>query len=526
MFTSDLIRPFLRTNGRTLTVDLLDETDSYWLQTALELIALFQRHLGMEQANWEQSLEAYEGTRIDYLRIRGLARVLTSAATFAPKAFPHQPRDLRARLFCRGPAFENPDMFHPLSRQDVLQEVAGELEMTAEDLDKALFADHPGAHVLTHVGPAWTPQQLLQRYNLEISRGALYRAIVVQVEIYDSFKEFWRYLKLFKIMFLATEIAGGGYRVVLTGPLSDFVETERYGVSYAEFLPAVLLGQRWNLVARIKPHTPKQERSDALTSVQEQAHLLYRLDHTCGLHSHYRKGRIYDSSLERIFAEEFTDFEEKFGAERGKWKLLREEQVLVLDGSVMIPDFLLIHTRDESRRILIELVGYWSPRYLQTKIAKVKVARCPNLLLLVYEDLKVTKADFQGAEGEILFFKQKPVIKDVMEAVERLAQRVYGPLVPNIPLPLSQIVSLYRERHALQEEAWYLLDHLEESLRQVDPTFSPRRYGYRSFSNLIKENPVSFEIRRRAVKGHPIEARLVQEQVNRDTGISRRDTSN
>ena len=116
--------------------------------------------------------------------------------------------------------------------------------------------------------------------------------------------------------------------------------------------------------------------------------------------------------------------------------------------------------------------------------------------------------------------RQKPVIKDVMEAVERLAHQVYGPLVPDTPPPLSQIVSQYREQHAQQEEAWYLLEHLEESLRQVDPAFSPRRYGYRSFSSLLKENPVSFEIRRRAVKGRPIEARLVQEQVDRDTGIS------
>lgn len=516
MFTSDLVRPFLRINNQVLTVDLLNETDPYWLQTARELIALFQNHLGLPQAKWEQALEAYEGTRIDYMRIRGLARVLTGAATFTPKAFPYQPRDLRARLFCRGPAFENPDMFHPLARQDLLKEVAGELGMATADLDEALFADHPGAHVLTHVGPAWMPAQLLQRYNLELSRGALYRAIVVQVEIYDSFKEFWRYLKLFKLMFLASELPGGGYRVVLTGPLSDFVETERYGISYAEFLPAILLGQRWNLVARIKPPAPKQERSNTGTGIQEQAHLLYRLDHTCGLRSYYRKGRLYDSSLERIFAEEFTDFAEKFGARRGKWKLLREEQVLVLDGSVMIPDFLLIHTQDEARRILIELVGYWSPRYLQTKIAKVKAAQCPNLLLLVYENLKVTRQDFQGAEGEILFFKQKPVMKDVMEAVERLAQRVYGPLVL-APAPLSQVVSLCRERLATRENAWYLLKQLEELLRQADPAFSPHRYGYKSFAALLKANPSLFETRRRAVKGRPIEARLAQEQRDEDT---------
>lgn len=514
MFTTDLIRPFLRPNGQALTVDLLDETSSYWLQTAQELIALFQKHLGLAQARWEESLEEYEGTRVDYLRIRGLARVLTGAATFTPKSFPYQPRELRARLFCRGPAFEHPDMFHPRSRQEVLRDVASELDMTAEELDEALFADHPGAHVLTHAGPAWTPLQLLQRYNLELSRGALYRATVVQVEIYDSFKEFWRYVKLFKLMFTASEIPGGGYRVVLTGPLSDFVETERYGISYAEFLPAVLLGERWNLVAKIKSAAPRQERSDALTSFQEQAYLLYRLDQNCGLRSYYRKGRLYDSSLERIFAEEFTDFEEKFGAERGKWKLLREEQVLVLDGgSVMLPDFLLVHTQDETRRILVELVGYWSPRYLQTKIAKVKAANCPNLLLLIYEDLKVTREDFQGAQGDLLFFKQKPVIKDVMEAVERLAESVYGPLAKKAPPPLSQVIELGREQQALQEGVWYLLDDLEARLREVEPTFSPRHYGSTRFSNVLREHPATFELRRRAVKGRPFEACLTPKEA-------------
>jgi hypothetical protein len=310
----------------------------------------------------------------------------------------------------------------------LLQEIAGELSLAPEEIELALFADHPGAHILTNVGPAWTALGLLQRYNLELARGALYRATEVQIEIYDSYKECWRYLKLFKIMFMASELPQGGYQVTLSGPLSDFVETDRYGIAFAEFMPAVLLGERWNLVARIKSPYPRPGRERAASMIAEDAQLIYRLDQTCGLHSHYRKGRVYDSALERTFASEFSDFEEKFGPERGKWRLTREEQVLVLDGSVMIPDFLLVHTQDERRRILIELVGFWSPRYLKTKIAKVQAAQCPNLILLVYENLKVTREDFGKIPGELLFFKEKPVIKDIMAAVEALAERLYGPL--------------------------------------------------------------------------------------------------
>ncbi len=510
MLTADLIKPFLRTYGRMLTVDQLDESDPLWLQTARDLLELFRQYQDQPRARWEEALEGFEGTRVDYLRIRGLAKVLTDAATFVPKDYPLTPRELRARLFCRGPVFEQPDLFHPVTRRDLLQETADELSLSPAEVDEALFADHPGAHILRDVGPAWTPQGLLQRYNLELARGALYRATVVQIEIHDHFKECWRYLKLFKIMFTAKELPGGGYQVTLSGPLSDFIETDRYGIAFAEFLPAVLLGERWNLVARVKSPVPRREQSTGL--VAEDAQLLYQLDHTCGLHSHYRAGRVYDSSLERIFASEFSDFEEKFGAERGKWRLLREDQVLVLDGSVMIPDFLLVHTQDERRRILIELVGFWSPRYLQTKIAKVQAAQCPNLLLLVYEHLKVTRQDFGIIPGELLFFKEKPVIKEVMAAVETLAEKIYGPLEKRGRAPLPPLPELLQrcagERQS-DEPAWYSLADLTALLQQHEPAFTPGHYGYRSLSALLKAHPDLFEVRKSTRKGHPLEARLL-----------------
>jgi hypothetical protein len=511
VLTTDLIKPFLRVYGRMLSVDRLDEADVYWLQTAHDLLDLFRQYQDRPRACWEEALENFEGTRVDYLRIRGLAKVLSDGATFVPRAYPITPRELRARLFCHGPVFEQPDLFHPLTRRDLLQEAANELALSVEEVDGALFADHPGAHILTDIGPAWTAQGLLARYNLELARGALYRATVVQIEIYDHFKECWAYLKLFQIMYVARELPEGGYQLMLSGPLSDFVETERYGIAFAEFLPALLLGERWNLVARVKSPFPRQVREPEVRRVAEDSQLLYRLDHTCGLQSHYRAGRLYDSSLERSFASEFHDFEEKFGAERGKWRLLREDQVLVLDGTVMIPDFLLVHTRDERRRILIELVGFWSPRYLQTKIAKVQAAQCPNLLLLVYEHLKVTRQDFGAIPGDLLFFKEKPVLKEVMSAVEALAERIYGPLATpaHAPVPaLAAIVQHCREQQT-DEALWYSLASLSELLQQHEPSFAPGRYGYRTLAALLHGHPELFEVRRSTKRGRPQEVRLL-----------------
>ena len=93
----------------------------------------------------------------------------------------------------------------------------------------------------------------------------------------------------------------------------------------------------------------------------------------------------------------------------------------------MIPDFVLTDTHDETRRILIELVGFWHPNYLRRKVEKVRAANCEHLLLLVYKGLAVTEEDFQDAASEVIFFQQKPVLKEVMETVEAMAERVYGP---------------------------------------------------------------------------------------------------
>jgi len=39
----------------------------------------------------------------------------------------------------------------------------------------------------------------------------------------------------------------------------------------------------------------------------------------------------------------------------------------------------------------------------------------------------VTEEAFQEAASEVLFFQNKPVMKEVMERVEAMAERLYGP---------------------------------------------------------------------------------------------------
>jgi len=407
MLTADLVKSRLRQRGTELTIEILDTHDPYWLHTATELIALLQQYIGRSQAALDKALEAYEGERIDYFIVRGLAKVLTDGATFTPPTFHLPPPQLRERLFAYGPVFATPHMFQSHTRQEVLEYVANELALSPQDIESGLFVDRPSAFVLTDVGPQWTPDGLLIRYNLELARGVLYWASQMRIEAHSNYKDLWKFLKFFKLMFWVTS-QEDGYVVDLDGPISPFVSaTTRYGRQFAAFLPALLLCDRWHMVADVRsPITQKMTT--------------YRLDHTSALPTHFKQSGEFDSRLEADFAHEFG---EKFGGKRGKWLLTREDEVLVLGDTVMIPDFALTH-KDTGQRILIELVGFWHPDYLRRKVEKVRAAQCQNLLLLVYEGINLSREALRDVPSEVLYFKNKPVLKDVMTVVEAMAERI------------------------------------------------------------------------------------------------------
>jgi predicted nuclease of restriction endonuclease-like RecB superfamily len=391
---------------------MLDSSDTSLQQTATDLIELFQHHIGHPLYEWETALEKYEEDRIDYIIIRGFAKVISGEATVTPRETPLPPSQLREYLFSQGPGFSEPYLFQAKTRQEIIQEAACQFETTVDILEETLYADRPAHYILRATGKQWTPEELIERYNLELARGVLYWASQITIDAASSYKDLWRYIKYFKLMFEAEEKAEGGYTIKLDGPISPFVSsTIRYGRQMAVFLPALLLCEQWQLQATVHPP-------------QSRHPLTYHLDYTSSLRSHFKRSGAFDSRLEADFAQEF---EQKIGGKRGHWQLKRESEILLLGDTVMIPDFTFVDDQDDSRKILLELVGFWHPDYLRRKVEKVRRANCSHLLLLVYQGLNVTEESFRDVASEVIFFQQKPIVKEVIATVDAMAERLYGP---------------------------------------------------------------------------------------------------
>lgn len=435
MLRAELIRARLVTQGNQVWTRSLPASYRY-LTMAGELTALFQRHVGQSRGTLAEALRDYEGDSLDYPVIRGLAAVIEAGCTFASAGLstggndpPASPADLRAALFRHGPVTLQQDLFTHATRAQVVAEAAADLGLTAEQVDTALFADLAEEQILLDAGQPRAPGELIARYNLELARGLLYWAREVRLRVYDNYKDLFKYIKLFKLMYTirpasqTSEVSrgfpspGDGYHITLHGPISPFVKsTIRYGVQFAKFMPALLLCRRWQMEADVQP-----------PGVASREPLRYTLDDRTDLRTHFKASGPFDSRLEADLA---AEFEARYGGAKRKWELAREDELIVVGDTVMIPDFSFTHRKD-GRRALLEIVGFWHPNYLRRKLAKVRQAGRRDLILLVYESANVAEGEFEAASaGEVLTFVRKPILKDVLAAVERCAVVPAAPEAP------------------------------------------------------------------------------------------------
>ena len=374
---------------------------------AQSLITLFQEHQGKPQGVLNQQLQVLEGENTDYRIKRGLAHILrTSFSTFEPVS-PLDPPMLRERVF----ALASSSVPSPTTTQHHLQTLANHL---GQELDRAiapteiqqgLYADLKENHILTAFESP-TPEALLHRYNLSQVQGIFYKASQVALQAYRNdpgeYKLLFRYLKLFRLMAYIEGDADHGFTIAIDGPTSLFKPSTRYGVDMAKLIPAILHVTRWRLTAtlytRDRYSQQPQERRFTLAS-------------DCGLVSHYPPGKPYDSMLEESFATRWPDH-------KTEWRLEREVDLLPIPGSVMIPDFRLVHP--DGRSYLLEIVGYWRPEYLRKKFSQVRRASCESLILAISERLNLDKAGIKATDmpTRVVWFKHKLTPKAVLDCLE------------------------------------------------------------------------------------------------------------
>ncbi len=401
MLPSDLL--VQRFNGETVIPKRLDLSTAN-LAIANELIQIFQTAIDQPRWHLNQQLQELEGAETDYRLKRGLAHLLTSEAfsTFDTVS-PLEPPELRQRLFALSAA-QAPSL---AATQTTLQTLADRLTQELgravwpQDIQTGLYADLSDNQILTRFDPP-TAEALIHRYNLSQVQGIFYRASHITLNAHRNdpgeYKLLFRYLKLFGLMTYIEGDADHGFTLTIDGPTSLFKANTHYGVKLAMLIPALLHVTKWDLTATLR------HKDTYSGKVQVKR---FTLDANCGLVTHYPPGKTYDSMLE-------AGFVERWAKAKTDWRLEREVDLIPIPGSVMIPDFRLVHP--DGQTFLLEIVGYWRPEYLKKKFAQVRQSGREDLILAISERLNLEKAgvDFRQTPARLVWFKDQLLPKAVL----------------------------------------------------------------------------------------------------------------
>ena len=405
MLPSDLL--VNRFVGETI-VPKRSPLDTKTLAIAQEIIDIFQAHHHQPQGDLNRQLKELEGEETNYRFKRGLAHLLKSKRySLFEVVSPLPPQELRQKVFAIASADVPLPGTTPKTLQTVADQLSQELDETVipDQVRRGLYADLSDNHILTQFETP-TAEALVHLYNLSQVQGIFYKASHITINAHRNdpgeYKLLFRYLKLFGLMAYIEGDADHGFTITIDGPTSLFKPSTRYGLDIAKLIPALLHVTKWSLEAELKlpdrySDTPKTR--------------YFNLTSDCGLVSHYPPGKPYDSMLEASFVE-------RWQSQKTEWLLEREVDLIPIPGSVMIPDFRLVHP--DGRTYLLEIVGYWRPEYLRKKFYQVRQSERDDLILAISERLNLEKAgvNFEDTLAKLVWFKDKLSPKAVLKVLD------------------------------------------------------------------------------------------------------------
>ena len=330
-------------------------------------------------------------------RVEALCKLMDDQSQYETSARRNAPA-LRRQVFRIAaryhPLVIQPDSLFERSEQDVQAEIAKGLGRDWQDICEELYADVIECHRLQSFDGFDSVRALLSRYNVAQVQAALFSAVSMTVDAATDFKRILRAARLAKLMHTITCPSPGVYRIQLDGPASVLRETRRYGVWMAKFLPALIACSGWKMHAIVETRNCRKLSLD--------------LSGSDGLKSHLPDDSEFDSSIEADF------FQKWAGDVRDGWTLIREPSVLHAGQKTFVPDFALKHV--SGKTILMEIVGFWTPEYIQSRLKTLAVFNGTPILLAIHEST-ARHFDTVNSSARIITYKTALLIKQVLSAL-------------------------------------------------------------------------------------------------------------
>ena len=384
---------------------------------AARVLATYRDHVGEPRGALEDALEELEREAADFKLVRGVAKLLERESTFETRA-PLDPERVRRAAF---EAAEAVGVVTAADRRTALDRVADRFGVSRADVTASLYADREVNQVLRGFDARWDAAALCAQYDLSLAATALFDATEVRVRSSEP-KALVSAVKRLRLLYEIRKTASGR-EVVVTGPDAIFRRSRRYGTQFARLLRTVAQAPDWSITATIDDRgterTLELDADDVSVPGTEPVTQM-----------------TFDSGVEADFAARFTSLDLD-------WALVREPEPLAAGEHVVIPDFAFDYRHAEFR-VFFEVMGFWTPEYVEKKLSRFRDLEDVRLLVAVDESLGVGEQVETLTDGAIPYsgtVRVKEVVAALREYEDSLVAAAAADL-PEVLVPEADVKPL------------------------------------------------------------------------------------
>jgi len=367
---------------------------------ARELVGVAHSHLGGARGELEAALAAVDALPKDTKLKAGLIKLVVDRCEFEA-APPVSPEELRRELFSRAAA-ERREHGH-LDRGKLVADVAAAHRLSAEQLERVLYADLKASHTLIAfdaVAPAALVESLVRGQAQAVLLRAERVAARVRCKSPGTLRAILRTLKFHRLLFTVVPGEDGAHVLGIDGPMSLFEAGTKYGPRLAMALPALESADELELEATVRWG---KEREPLLFS-----------------HRHALAGGA--KLAEAPLPDEVEALRAALEQAGSGLEVRRSKAILNLPGvGVCVPD---LELSQDGRVVYVEVLGFWSREAVWRRVELAERGLGARVLFCVSSRLRVSEEVLPDELPAALYvYKGTMSARTVAERAKKLLAR-------------------------------------------------------------------------------------------------------
>lgn len=277
-------------------------------------------------------------------------------------------------------------------------------EKDATQFIKSHFNDLTPNSVLKKIETLGNHNEIHLLLNQWLVKKVMSQSFMIEIIVKDQVRRLYRQAKFRGLICEIKKLNAPYLKFRISGPLSLFGPTRIYGKKFSEFLPLLFWNWEFKLRATIRE--------------LDQNYFLY-LDSKSDIKI-AQQPKLFDSKIELEFYHDFLSATKE-------WNLIREPEMININGNVLFPDFVVYKNNTTEitplEGILIEIIGFWTKEYIDKKIAEISLYNGRKAIFIFSEkhrDKVHSMLSLESQNHGIFFYKRKILVESIIEKITEL----------------------------------------------------------------------------------------------------------